>query len=190
MKSVVVDENYENIQEIERLYDASFPYDERIPFERLMNTRNEERIMHVYYEDYELVGMSYLFFNDDLIYLSYICVEEELRDNGYGSKILSVIRKNYPEYRIVLDIEEVAEDNDNYKERKRRKDFYLRNDYKETGIYYRIYGVDYELLSCNGNVLQSEWHDMIRKHWGKYADTAVYKTKKIIFSNLKFQKAL
>ena len=177
MKSVLIDGSFKEIREIERLYNASFPDDERIPFERLLATCSADRVMHVYYDGDALVGMTFLFFNDDLIYLSYIAVEETLRDRGYGSQILDLIRENYPEYRIVLDIEEVKPESDNYQERKRRKDFYLRNRYSETGIYYYIYGVDYELLACNGTASRKEWHELIRKHWGKFADTAIYKAK-------------
>lgn len=177
MRALIIDDLFESLKEIERLYDVSFPDDERIPFEKLMSTRSADRIMHAYYDSDTLVGMTFLFFDGDLIYLSYIAVEEKLRDRGYGSKILAMIREMYADYRIVLDIEEVIKDSSNYSERKRRKDFYLRNGYSETGIYYYIYGVDYELLSCNGMVTRKEWHNLIRKHWGKFADTAVYKTK-------------
>ncbi len=170
-----IDRHYDSIREIRRLYDASFPDDERIPFSRLLNTLSQERVLYACQDDDNDVGLLFLFIDEDLIYLSYIAVEENRRHHGYGSHIIEALRKLHPDYRIVLDIEEVIPDSDNYQERKSRRDFYIHNGFESTGIYYHIYGVDYELLACNGSVTQSQWHKLIRKHWGSFADTAIYR---------------
>ena len=159
---------------IEELYDISFPEDERIPFHILKRTLSDERLMYAIYED-TLIGMFFLFIDEDLVYLSYLCVDERRRGKGYGSAILKHITKMYEDKRIVLDIEEVKTDSENYNERKKRKDFYLHNGYQSTGIFYHIYDVDYELLSRGGTVTKEQWHHLIRKHWGPRADTAIYR---------------
>ncbi len=131
--------------------------------------------MYAYYEGEELIGLSYLFYHADLVYLSYICVEERLRDHGYGSKILEDIKEMYADKRIVLDIEEVQ--GERIEEKKKRKDFYLKNGFGSSGIFYHIYHVDYEILKWNGEVKQEEWHALIRRHWGRFAENAVFKEK-------------
>lgn len=165
----------QDLHEIRRLYDASFPDDERIPFQRLLKSMDEKRIMDAYYEDDRLVGLSFLFLFNDLVYLSYICVEEDLRDRGYGTAILKHIQNAYAAYRIVLDIEEVSEKYDNYEERQKRRDFYIRNGFTSAKVYYHIYNVDYELLQYNGTVTKEDWHALILKHWGPFAKSAIYR---------------
>lgn len=174
MKSIQIDKNYKDIKEIRRLYNSSFPNDERIPFKRLINNLDTDRVMYAYYDD-QLIGMSFLFLYNDLAYLSYICVEEDLRDKGYGSKILNKVKDDFKDYRIVLDIEEVVKNSENYEERKRRKDFYLKNGFESANIFYHIYHVDYEILHYGKDVNRDDWHSIIKKHWGKFADTITYR---------------
>ncbi len=166
---------FSGLEELKTLYDSSFPDDERIPFRHLLNTLDDDRIMMAYYDNAILAGMSFVFLNDDLVYLSYICVAPELRDQGYGSRIIQQFIDQYPDKSFILDIEEVKPDTPGWQMRQKRKNFYLRNGFKESGIFYHIYNVDYELLTCNGPVTQKQWHALIRKHWGKIADTAVYR---------------
>ena len=174
LKTVRVDRRYKDKRKIRRLYDGSFPDDERIPFDILISTLSDDRIMYAVYEEERLVGMYFLFLKDDIVYLSYICVDEAERGRGYGSLILKQIAEENEGKRIVVDIEEVKDD-EFFEETDRRRDFYLNNGYERTGVYYHIYGVDYELLSYGGIVSRDEWHSVIRKHWGKRADTAVYR---------------
>jgi hypothetical protein len=45
------------------------------------------------------------------------------------------------------------------------------------GVFYRFYGVDYELLSCHGTVKKEDFQRLVRKHWGPAANNAVYREK-------------
>ena len=72
---------------------------------------------------------------------------------------------------------EIKPETEGWQMRQRRKQFYLRNGFVESGVFYHIFNVDYELLCCNGPVSQNDWHSLIRKHWGRFADTAVYRKK-------------
>ena len=127
MKSLRVDRSYKELKEIERLYNSSFPKNERIDFERLIRMLGDDRHMYVYLEDEKIIGMAYFFIFEDIAYLGYICVEEELRNSGYGTAILNRIKEEYQGYRIGIDIEEVKQNSGNSEERVRRRDFYIRN---------------------------------------------------------------
>ena len=141
----------------------------------LVKELDEKHVCSAFYEKDELIGMYDLFLYEDMAYLSYICVKEELQDRGYGSFILKKIFEEYKGRRIVADIEEVKEEDANCEKERKRREFYLRNGFVSTGIFYHIYGVDYELLSKGGAVRKDEWHALIKKHWGRWADTTVYK---------------
>lgn len=175
MESLRIFKNFKDLKEIRRLYDESFPRDERIDFDRLIIMLDDERRMYVYLEEEKIIGMAYFFLFADIAYLGYICVEEDLRNKGYGTAIISRIKEEYQGYRIGIDIEEVNKGSSNFEERQRRKDFYLRNDFVSTGIFYSFFFVDYEILSYGGLISKKEWQDLVNKHWGKVAKTARYR---------------
>lgn len=93
----------------------------------------------------------------DITAILFLAIAEELRDQGYGSKLLSLISERYPHNRIILDIE--AEDSaaPNNEQRIKRKAFYERNGYTESGIAYDWRGVPYKILIKNGKITESEF---------------------------------
>ncbi len=166
------------LDEIRRLYNSSFPDDERIPWHRLFHQLDESHIMNIFYEADTPVGMSYLFLHENLVYLGYLAVEEKLRSRGYGTAILHMIQEIWKNHKIVIDIEVIDPSADNYEERVSRKQFYLHNGFEETRTGYYFYHVDYELLSCSGIVNADEFRSLILKHWGPIAQNAVFKNLK------------
>ena len=92
-----VSEKTEILKEIHRLYDASFPDDERIPWKRIFAMLGETRRMYAYYDGEVFVGLSYTFIHRNIAYLGYLAVEEGLRNRGYGSAILKCILKELSE---------------------------------------------------------------------------------------------
>ena len=53
--------------------------------------------------------------------------------------------------KIIVDIEKIK-DTSNKEQRIKRKQFYLKNDFKETDVFYTWQGEDYVILSRNGIV--------------------------------------
>ena len=80
----------------------------------------------------------------------FFAVDEKLRSKGYGSTILQEIQKKYPKKKIIISIEPCDENAPDIETRKRRKDFYLRNGYKETGYMIKLLGVVQEIIIANG----------------------------------------
>ena len=66
-------------------------------------------------------------------------------------------------------------EDENYDDEVRRRDFYIRNGYQSTGVFYHFYDVDYELLSYGGEVSRQMWIDMTLKIWGPRAKGARYR---------------
>lgn len=165
-------------KEARRLYNASFPDDERIPWPILTARLDEQRRMYVHFDDGTFIGLSYVFIYRDIAYLGYLAVEEHLRFRGYGSQILQALRKELSDFRFVIDIEVVLKEAGNYEERKKRREFYLRNGFVSTGAGYYFYHVDYELLCAGGMVTADEFRNLIIEHWGPRAEHAVFKILK------------
>ena len=124
--------------------------------------------MMAWYDGDELVGMTFVFLYEAVAYLSYFCIVRSGRGKGYGTNVLMQMKAMYP--RIVVDIEKV--ENSSEEGRVRRKNFYLEHDFQETGVFYYIYHVDYELLCAGQSITAEEWDDLIHAFWGAFADTA------------------
>ena len=71
---------------------------------------------------------------------------------NYWEEILKEIEKN----NLKVDIEKIK-DTSNKEQRIKRKQFYLKNDFKETDVFYAWQGEDYVILSRNGIVQKKEF---------------------------------
>lgn len=163
--------------EAAELYRTSFPENERIPLERLIAWSGTDRKMFLYYDKEIFIGLSYVFLFEDMVYLGYLAVEEKYRNQGCGSRILKILQERYHDRRILIDIEELDPDAENSLEREKRMDFYIRNGFVSSGVFYWFYDVDYELLSCHGTVKKEDFQRLVRKHWGPASKNAVYREK-------------
>ena len=123
------------LNEIKKLYDEAFPKEEQIPFWilRKASRTSTADLMQVYDDDL-LVGFIHLVYFEDVVYLYYFAIEPDERGQGYGSKILQALRRRFSARRIILNIEVVDENCDNYEERKKRKEFYLKNGFSAFSI--------------------------------------------------------
>lgn len=89
-------------------------------------------------------------------HILYLAVKKEYRDQGIGSYILNDLAKQYDSKKIIVDIEKIK-DTSNKEQRIKRKQFYLKNDFKETDVFYTWQGEDYVILSKNGIVQKKEF---------------------------------
>ena len=97
----VLTKEHKDVEEVRKFYDYSFPDDERMPYDRLLSMVDDNHVMYAWYDEEKLVGMTFTFVFDQLAYLSYICIQKEEQNHGYGSKILNAIENMYS--RIVVD---------------------------------------------------------------------------------------
>ena len=166
------------LNEIKKLYDEAFPKEEQIPFWilRKASRTSTADLMQVYDDDL-LVGFIHLVYFEDVVYLYYFAIEPDERGQGYGSKILQALRRRFSARRIILNIEVVDENCDNYEERKKRKSL-SENGFREAGYSTREYGVEYEMLYLGGNVSYEEFLALIRKYFGRTLALMVKKNLK------------
>ena len=138
--------------EARRLYEASFPPNERSPFSALFSDFHGEEEIMAALEETRFIGMAVLLTWQDITHILYIAVEEELRSRGYGSRILELIRKSYPGQKIIADLERPEKKARNESQRESRIAFYIKNGYSFTDIEYRWKNEDYCIMSNGGNV--------------------------------------
>lgn len=151
--------------EVKELYHKAFPKIERFPFWILEYTSKENKsILNSILDDNKVVGMEYIVNCDDSYYLMYFAIDEKLRNKNYGSKSLSDLKEKYKT--VFLSIEKPDTDLTN-----RRKDFYLRNGFYETGKYYEDSGVIYEVLCTNKDYIITE--EILKKRYSNMSDSKV-----------------
>lgn len=147
-----------NSKNVKQIYFESFPKSERMPFpmmvamSKLWNTQ-----FLSFYDDDTLCGFVYFATNRKLVFVMFFAVAEKLRSKGYGSTILQKIHNRYPNKKIVVSIEPCDTDAPDLEIRKRRKAFYLRNGYKETGYMLKLNRVVQEIIITGGCFVKKEF---------------------------------
>ena len=111
----------------------AFPAWERFSmFSLLAMSLHRNVKFHAIYNDGQFCGITYYAENDNTVYLTYLAINEKLRGQGYGSKILMMLEDRFPDKQIVIDIEPVTKKTKNYKQRVSRLKFYERNGFHRT----------------------------------------------------------
>lgn len=147
-----------NSKDIKRVYFEAFPKKERMPFpmmvamSKLWNTQ-----FSGFYDGDTLCGFVYLALNRKIVFIMFLAVDKNLRSKGYGSAILEEIAKKYPDKKIIISIEPCEEGSSDLALRKRRKAFYIRNGYEETGYMVKLNGVVQEIIITKGTFIKQEF---------------------------------
>lgn len=82
----------------------------------------------------------------NLAYLFFLAIDSSCRSKGYGTSAIETLKATYPSKKHIVDFEMLDETSDNNEQRAKRREFYLRNGYKETGLFLSYLGVDYEVF--------------------------------------------
>ena len=144
--------------DVKRIYFESFPKSERMPFPLMVAMSQLWNTDFLgFYEEDALCGFIYLAHNRKIVFVMFFAVDAALRSKGFGSAILQEIQKKYPTKKIIISIEPCDETAPDIEIRKKRKAFYLRNGYKETGYMIKLAGVVQEIIIANGEFNKSQF---------------------------------
>ena len=144
--------------DIKRIYFEAFPKEERMPFpmmvamSKLWNTQ-----FFAFYDGDIPCGFIYLASNRKIVFVMIFAVEKCFRSMGYGSSILQQIEKMYPNKKIIISIEPCDDNVSDIELRKKRKSFYIRNGYEETGYMMKLNGAVQEIIIKNGEFTKKEF---------------------------------
>lgn len=151
---------------ISRLYKTAFPADERAPM-WLLAMKSEKDYVDFWgiYSDGEWVGLAYVISEGTASYLFYLALSENLRGKGLGSKALQSLKRHYGRQRLFLALEQLDESAENYGERIRRRNFYLKNGLKPLPLTIREATVTYDVMGT-GEIAPEEYESMMKKYLG------------------------
>jgi len=138
----------EDFEYVADLYDFAFPKVEREKMENIMKVSEKTDFgeLSVVLDGEDRVGLLYLLFLKDLVYIYYLAIDPGHRCMGYGSEVLSMIKGMYPGRRFALGCEAPDEHANNNEERLERMRFYERNGFRDTGRRTSWDGVTYAQL--------------------------------------------
>lgn len=148
---------FRDMPALEALYNRAFPEWERRPLTSLMKNPGHEIELFAFYADDAFCGMACVLNTTTIAHIIYLAVEENMRGQGLGSGILSLLHGHYQGKRVIVDVEQVHSDAKENDPRRKRMAFYARNGYRETEIRYPWRGEDYVILSFGGDVSKEEW---------------------------------
>lgn len=164
-------------KKVTKLYNEAFPKDERIPIWLLkILARKDKAKFYGIYDNEKFVGLVYNIFYKDIVFVFYLAIDKVTRGKGYGTKVLDSIKEKYKNYRIILCIEPVDENSDNYEQRVKRKNFYLKNGFEDSNYTIKERNIIYEMLYYNENVTSQEFQALMKNYFGKVVYSYFYKT--------------
>lgn len=139
-----------NYDKVINLYKNAFPEEERMPEEFILEYEDQGFIEFiVYYDEEKFIGFTIFKRFENISYLIFFAIEEEIRGKGYGTQILKRVIEQEKDNKLILAIENPFElEAENYEQRIKRFGFYLRNGLmylphlriKELGYTYRVLG--------------------------------------------------
>ncbi len=137
-------------QEIKDIYVSSFPKEDRMPFVLMIMMSYLWHTKFLAFYDDVLCGFVYMATIGKQSFVMFMAVNENLHSKGYGSRILEIIQSMHSNNKIIISIELCDENTADYEQRVRRKSFYLKNGYSETGYFMKLGSKKQEIIIKNG----------------------------------------
>lgn len=151
-------------QQINSLAKEAFPPEEYLAPDKLVEMSMTDLLDFLALTDDDaFIGFMVVQTHENLSYLFFLAIDPSLRAKGYGSRAIEVLRLLYPDKKQVVDFEMQDETASNNEQRIKRRRFYLKNGYKETGLFLSYLGVNYEVFCMDSDFEAQEFKDMMKE---------------------------
>jgi GNAT superfamily N-acetyltransferase len=156
MQLKLLSQNSEDKLIADAINEEAFPECERNSLDDMYASDTAERIEILsIYDDNAIVGFFVVRKYESIRYLAYFAVSKDKRSAGIGSHALRLLMERYPDAQIVTEFETPDDSCDNNALRLRRRDFYLRNGFYETG-WYSFYDDTEFTIACSEPVFDKK----------------------------------
>ncbi len=136
---------------VRKLYKNAFAPQERMPFWLMtLMAKRKDTQFDAYYAEDSLCALAYLATVNELTFLMFLAVEQSMRSRGYGSAVLEEIERQRPGAKTLVSIERCDAPAGDTEQRLRRRRFYERNGYEQTGYLIEMAKQQQEILIRNG----------------------------------------
>ena len=173
--------------QIEKIYNKHLVYDfaedERKPLSMILKAVEKNAYECLGITDREhLVGYAFFVKTGEDYMLEYLAVVRGLRDQGIGSSILQELSAYcHCMESLICEVENpvYAKQEDELILRERRKNFYQRNGFIDTGVDVQTWGVEYRLMELPLGKIHTttEIKALYQKHYSAILPKVLYKLK-------------
>lgn len=149
-------------KQVRQLYCQAFPKEERVPWWLLLlNSQRKGIDLTAWMEEGQLIGFTASVTTEKLHFLLFFAILPEYRGKGFGSAILGELRKNHPG--VVLNVETLDPEAENYPQRQSRFAFYRKNGFFDTGWHVWEIGGKFRVLSTQPQLDIPAYKQVFRK---------------------------
>lgn len=145
MEIIEVMPNSKYIDKIEEIYLYSFPKQERIEFNEVVNCKFPNSKILGFVENDNLIGFSFVSVLNNFTYIVYLSIDKDLRNNGYGTKALKKLDDVFKDNTKMLCVEKPKSKQDIAS---RRIEFYKRNNFALADFEFECWGQEYYVMYC------------------------------------------
>lgn len=150
-------------KDIEPLFVSAFPSDERPPADIYFSSfeSKTQNVLYGFYDEEKFVGFSSVVLYKDICYIFFLAVQDEYRNQGYGSKILSELKEMYKKDTLLLCYEEVDKKYKDYENRRKRAEFYAKNGFIINPLMTDEFGVVFQTARYGNHVVTYKEYESI-----------------------------
>jgi len=176
---VKVDENFKELSFLENIMKNEFPKEEYMSINDQLELQNKGEVeIFSIFDDDQIVGMTTLRTVPYMAYLLFLAIDSKYQGKGYGTKTIQKLSEIYVDKSFVVDFELVDEKANNNAQRIRRRNFYLKCGFNETGYGLSYLGVDYEIFYKNLPFKMEEFVKILNKLTIKDFNPVMFKIEK------------
>lgn len=163
LKTENITENSRFWDKINSLASEAFPPEEYLaPSELVKMARADNFDFFALLDEERFVGFAVIQLHGDIAYLFFLAIDSPLRNMGCGSRAIETLREKYPDKKHIVDFEMPDPTAANRVQREKRRLFYLKNGYRETGWFLSYLGVDYEVFCTGGEFDIEDFKELMK----------------------------
>ena len=172
--------DHPDIPAVQTLFEEAFPANERLMSidEILANAdRLPVELLGIYTGETQgdFSGFFLMFNADSFVYLVYFATCPEKRSGGIGSRAINALREYYGDQQILFSYESVYEESDNAEQRERRRRFYLKNGFFETGWFAKMNNTEFILASSKEEFDKETFEGCLKMITGGQSASELYR---------------
>ncbi|MBR7048099.1 MAG: GNAT family N-acetyltransferase [Campylobacter sp.] len=156
------------LKKLKILYKRAFPKSERKPFAMILRSWCENRgEIYGVFSGNKFAGLVLTLISPNAVLIDYLAILPKFQSQKIGGAVLANLMQIYENKTIFCEIES-TENLENFEKSNkfRRKNFYLKNGFKNLGIKISLWGVKMELLSNHKNAKFDEYFKIYTYAYG------------------------
>lgn len=153
MKLIIKKANRRNTRnKIKQLYTSSFDKNERIPFWMIiLMSFTKTTDFFAFYDNENFIGFTYMATLNNIVFIFFLAVDDDVRSKGYGSQILTAIKEKYLNHKIIISINRA-----DYNKKIKLQNFLFKNDFSYTGYLMKSGDKEQDIMIANGDFNKRE----------------------------------